>query len=157
MIEHESVDSDARPIRRGVVAVIVRQSRLLVIRRSQHVAAPGALCFPGGGIEAGETEEEALVRELREELGVDVRPMRPLWRNVTAWRVDLTWWLAEMNHDAEPSPAPAEVDSICWLTRDELAAAHGLLESNRLFLDALAQGAISLDADGSSASSASSP
>ena len=45
--------------RRGVVAVIVRDQRLLVIRRASGVAAPGMYCFPGGGIEPGEIEEEA--------------------------------------------------------------------------------------------------
>ena len=37
--------------RRGVVGVIFREDRLLVIRRSLTVVAPGLLCLPGGGIE----------------------------------------------------------------------------------------------------------
>ena len=77
------------PERRGVVAVVVRDGRFLVIRRSQQVVAPGAFCFPGGGIEPGETEEAALVRELREELDVLVRPIRLVWRSLTPWNVAL--------------------------------------------------------------------
>jgi len=50
-----------------VVAVILRGERFLVICRSQQVRAPGMYCFPGGGIEPGETEEQALRRELLEE------------------------------------------------------------------------------------------
>jgi hypothetical protein len=42
--------------RRGVIAVVVREGRLLVIRRAQCVVAPGAICFPGGGIEPGELD-----------------------------------------------------------------------------------------------------
>ena len=38
--------------RHAVVAIIVEQSKYLVIRRSAFVRAPGLLCFPGGGIEA---------------------------------------------------------------------------------------------------------
>ena len=84
------------PGRRGVVGVVVRDGRMLVIRRSRSVVAPLVYCFPGGGIEAGESEEEALVREFREEVGVAVRPVRRLWQCVTAWKVDLAWWLVEM-------------------------------------------------------------
>ena len=50
--------------RHGVVGVIFREERLLIIRSSLTVAAPGKLCLPGGGIEMGETESQALVREM---------------------------------------------------------------------------------------------
>ena len=58
--------------------MIFRDKRLLVIRRSQTVTAPGTLCLPGGGIEEGETEREALLREMQEELNLDVTPIRLL-------------------------------------------------------------------------------
>jgi len=130
-------DGHARPTRRGAVAVIARRDCLLVIRRAACVAAPGMYCFPGGGIEGDETEEQAIVRELREELSVNVRPVRPLWRNVTPWGVDLVWWSAELDESAEPIPNPAEVASVHWMTHAEIAALEGLLESNRQFLQVL--------------------
>lgn len=133
--------------RRGAVAVIRNSDRLLVIRRSQHVVAPGAYCFPGGGIEAGETVEMALVRELREELNVDILPVRSIWRSVTPWQVHLDWWLARLAPDAELHPAPAEVESFHWYTIDELSRLPDLLESNRQFLAALARGEIHLEAE----------
>ena len=105
---------------RGVVAVIRRGERLLVIRRSQHVRAPGTYCFPGGAIEEGETEPDALRREMQEELGCDVTPIRRIWRNCTAWQVDLAWWLAELDADAELRPNLAEVEFCQWLTVAEL-------------------------------------
>lgn len=129
---------------RGSVAVIVRRGRLLVIRRSQRVVAPGAFCFPGGGIQADESEQEALVRELREELGVAVRPQRRLWQSITPWRVELAWWLADLDPEAEPVPNPAEVESVHWVTPEELARLPDLLETNRQFLQALDCGAIDL-------------
>lgn len=128
--------SDA-PRRRGAVGVIVRDGALLVIRRSQRVVAPGAFCFPGGGIEPGESEPQALVRELQEELQVTVRPLRRIWRSVTPWQVELAWWQAVLPPDAVPSAAPAEVESIHWYTPGELAQLPGLLESNHHFLAAL--------------------
>jgi len=117
--------------------VIVRQERLLVIRRAAGVAAPGMYCFPGGGIEGDESEEQAIVRELDEELGIAVRPVRQLWRSVTERGVDLVWWLATMEPAATIVPNPAEVASVHWFTLDELATLEGLLSGNRRFLETL--------------------
>lgn len=129
-----------RPLRRGAVAVIVREDRLLVIQRSLTVAAPGKFCFPGGGIEPGESEEQALVREIQEELGVAIQPVRKLWHSITPWRVDLAWWLGSIEPEATLSANPAEVAEVFWHTPDEMAALEHLLESNRAFLQALAAG-----------------
>lgn len=131
-------------IRRGVVAVIVRQQRLLVIRRSAEVVAPGKLCFPGGAIEGSETETAALIREIREELDVAVRPTRRIWQSVTPWQVALAWWLAEVEPDARPVANPAEVASVHWHTPGEMATMDDLLEGNHRFLEALARGEFEL-------------
>lgn len=133
-------ESSQLPLRRGVVAVIAREERLLTIRRSATVVAPLAYCFPGGGIETTESEEDALQRELHEELGVVIRPLRRLWRSVTPWRVDLSWWQAEFASIAEPRPNPAEVASVHWVTIEEMRALDGVLESNLAFLAAWERG-----------------
>jgi 8-oxo-dGTP diphosphatase len=125
-----------QPLRRGVVAVIRRSDRFLVIQRSAEVEAPGAFCFPGGGIEACESEIEALRREMREELNCEIIPLRRLWESVTPWRVWLAWWSVALPPDLEPSPNPREVQAVKWLTELELQALPGLLASNVLFLDA---------------------
>jgi 8-oxo-dGTP pyrophosphatase MutT (NUDIX family) len=135
------------PHRRGAVAVIVRDGRLLVIRRAQCVVAPGKFCFPGGGIEPGESEEGALAREIQEELNVAVRPQRRLWRSITPWGVELAWWLSDLAPGDTPLPNPLEVESIHWHTPDEMAVLPDLLESNQSFLVALARGEFRLDGD----------
>jgi mutator protein MutT len=55
-------------------ALIVHEGRVLLIERRRE--AETYYLFPGGGIEAGETAEQALVRELREELGLSIVPGR---------------------------------------------------------------------------------
>jgi 8-oxo-dGTP diphosphatase len=133
------------PRRRGVIAVVWREGRFLAIWRSEQVVAPGAVCFPGGGIEADESEAEALVREFREELGAGVEPARCVWRSTTRWGVELAWWSCRLEPNAELTPNPLEVASHAWLTSQEMLAHARLLESNREFLAALAAGQIALD------------
>ncbi len=61
----------------AAVAALVRGGRVLLSRR----AGPphqGTWDLPGGFLEAGETPEAALRRELREELGITIRRIRPL-------------------------------------------------------------------------------
>ena len=138
---------DRAKLRRGVVAVIVRCDRFLVIRRSQHIEAAGAYCFPGGGIEEGESEKAALFRELREELDVRIVPVRRIWRSVTSWHVALAWWTATIEDDAEITPYTPEVETYEWLTAKQMRALPALLQSNRHFLDALECDELSLDGE----------
>ena len=126
------------------MAIVVRDGRMLVIRRSRTVVAPLTYCFPGGAIEPGETEEAALVREFREEVGVTIRPTRRIWECTTPWKVHLAWWLADMDADQVPTPNPREVESIHWMDPEEMARLSDLLESNRRFLQLIAAGEIDL-------------
>lgn len=134
-----------RARRRGAVAVVERRGKLLVIRRSLHVAAPGAYCFPGGGIEPGEDEPAALRRELLEELGAEVSPVRRLWSSVTEWGVELHWWRAELTPEARLTPNPSEVAEYHWLAPAELESLEGLLSSNHAFLAAWRAGEFELN------------
>lgn len=128
--------------RRGVVGVILREDRFLVIRRSALVRAPGMLCFPGGAIEEGESEPAALCRELREELSLTVLPQRLLWRSVTSRQVELAWWLAGVDAQQCPQPNPQEVAEYFWWTAAEILRAPDVLPSNREFLAAWQAGQI---------------
>ena len=130
------------PIRRGAVAVVLRGDQFLVIRRSQVVRAPGMHCFPGGTIEPGESEEEAIRREMLEELALEAQPQRLLWRSVTVWGVELAWWLTDIETAAEPVANPLEVESFHWLNATEIRALAQLLASNVEFLDAWEGGRI---------------
>ena len=122
----------------------MRADAFLVVRRSANIAAPGRLCFPGGGIEPGESEEQAIVREFQEELGAVFRPRRRIWRCETAWHVDLAWWFGEIDPAATLLPNPAEVASHHWFTARDLAQLADLLDSNHVFLDRIATGTVRL-------------
>ena len=55
------------------VALIDADNRVLIAQRPEGKPMAGLWEFPGGKVEAGERPEETLIRELREELGIDVK------------------------------------------------------------------------------------
>ena len=55
-----------------VGAAIIEGNKVLATQRSEIMKLPLKWEFPGGKIQKGETHEEALIRELREELGIDI-------------------------------------------------------------------------------------
>jgi 8-oxo-dGTP diphosphatase len=55
----------------AAVALVDADGRVLLAQRPEGKAMAGLWEFPGGKIEAGETPEVALIRELQEELGID--------------------------------------------------------------------------------------
>lgn len=128
--------SSAQPVE-GVVAVIERDGRLLVIRRAAGVVAPGSWCLPGGAIEAGETPADAIVREVAEEVGLVVRPDREIWRwSRPDGSLRLYWWRAAMKDIGDrTTPSAAEVAECRWVTPAEFRSLEPVLESNRAFLD----------------------
>jgi len=59
-------------------AILEQHERVLVTQRSQKMSQPLQWEFPGGKLEAAETAEDAVVRELKEELQLDILPLQRL-------------------------------------------------------------------------------
>ena len=55
-----------------VGAAIIKEDKVLAMQRSEQMTLPGMWEFPGGKVEADETEQEALIREIKEELNVTI-------------------------------------------------------------------------------------
>ena len=126
--------------RQAAVAVISQHDKLLTITRSQTVRAPGEVCFPGGGVEPGETIAEALIREMQEELNIFVEPVGAVWQSTGASGVELNWWKTEIVTGQEIRPNPEEVHSFQWMTISEITRLPNLLASNLEFFNALGRG-----------------
>lgn len=56
-----------------VGAAIIHENKVLAMQRSEQMTLPGMWEFPGGKIEADETEEQALSREIKEELNIEIQ------------------------------------------------------------------------------------
>lgn len=110
-----------------VGAAIVRCGRLLVAQRATPPALAGGWELPGGKVDPGERDEDALVRECREELGVDVRltgrfdeewPIPPS-AVLRVWTARLVrGWPRPLEHAALRWLAPAELYDVPWLSAD---------------------------------------
>jgi len=122
----------------GIVVACRRpDGHWLFIRRSATVRRPLRVCFPGGWIEASESQAEAVVREMREELHADVVPVCCVWKHLFGEPPRTLWgWLAELT-SSTLSADPTEVHEILWLTPDEAIKHPDVLPYTDVFLAAL--------------------
>jgi 8-oxo-dGTP diphosphatase len=102
-------------------AIVERDGRFLMARRLKGTHLEGLWEFPGGKVDAGETLEACLARELREELGVEgaVGPLR--WstsHDYPARRVELHFFDCAIAGE----PRPLLGQELRWVSRGELAA-----------------------------------
>jgi 8-oxo-dGTP diphosphatase len=108
---------------RVVAALIERAGLLLVARRKDKGARAGLWEFPGGKVEPGEGDAAALVRELREELGVKAQ-LGSLYARVEhrypELLVDLVVYRATIAADEVPRALSAQ--EVRWVKRAELHA-----------------------------------
>jgi 8-oxo-dGTP diphosphatase len=110
-----------RPIQRIIVgAAIVENDRVLACARADPPEVAGRWEFPGGKVETGETEAEALIRECAEELGVRVEVGTRVGTDVPLahGRAILRVFLARLV-DGD-SPQLLEHLELRWLAADEL-------------------------------------
>ena len=103
-----------------VVAGLVRDGeRFLICQRPAHKARGLLWEFAGGKVEAGETGQQALKRELREELGIDVEVQEQVAEVSYAYpelTVHLTLYGAAIVHG---TPQLLEHNDLRWIALDE--------------------------------------
>lgn len=105
---------------RVVAAAIIEDRRVLVARRAPDMARPGLWELPGGKVEAGETDADALVRELEEELGITIEVGAPLGEAAHAYP-DVTITLAGYAcRLVRGQPVAREHDQLRWVRASEL-------------------------------------
>ncbi|MBW8802551.1 MAG: (deoxy)nucleoside triphosphate pyrophosphohydrolase [Catenulisporales bacterium] len=99
-----------------VGAAIVRGDAVLCARRSAPESLAGKWEFPGGKVEAGESDQDAVVRECREELGIEVAVGERVGADARInERLTLRVYLARLL-PGQPEPLPLEDhDELAWV------------------------------------------
>jgi 8-oxo-dGTP diphosphatase len=121
-----------------VVAGVLRDAngRVLIAQRPPGKHMAGYWEFPGGKMALGESAEQALARELSEELGVSLRRCHPLLQlrhDYSDRVVELDVYVVDDYHGA---PMGREAQALKWVTASELTS-EPLLPADRPIIDAL--------------------
>lgn len=116
--------------------LVFRSGKLLITQRHAAAHLGGLWEFPGGKRESGETFEQCLIRELREELGVDV-VVGELFDTIThaypERTVLLKFFLCQLPHG---EPQPLDCAAVKWVDQAGLAA-HEFPAADAALLDKL--------------------
>ena len=104
-----------------VAAVIERDGRFLVARRLKGTHLAGYWEFPGGKVHDDETQEEALRREIAEELNAGISNMRKIFHTAHEYLervVELHFYRGELSDQ----PQPVLGQELRWITREEFGS-----------------------------------
>lgn len=125
----------SKPIHVVVGVIRNKNGEILISLRNKNVHQGGYWEFPGGKVEPGETVQQALIRELQEELSLDVKNATPLIK-ISHRYSDLSvlldvWVVEEFSGQAKP----CEGQPIKWVKVEELAA-YEFPEANKNIVSA---------------------
>jgi len=121
-------------IRHRIVAIIIDNNKILLVKGKGY----DELWTPGGKNEEGETEEETLKRELKEEINLDLQSMKFFRKYFMknpyekGWMTETRSYLVEVK--GKPKPGE-EIESIIWYNKaDFINKNYPMLEENEKFL-----------------------
>lgn len=119
------------------VGVVTRgDGKILIARRPDHLHMGGRWEFPGGKVEAGESVQEALYRELLEEVAIEVQELQPLVeiRHDYPEKTVLldTWQVTQFTGEA----LGREKQEIKWVSAGELDNFH-FPDANQAIIEAV--------------------
>ncbi len=100
--------------------MVKKDGRFLLIRRAKNDSAQDYWCPVTGAVEPGESQEQAVIREAKEEVGIDVKPIKKVWECPTENEAYiLHWWYVKLINE-EIKPNPLEVQDYCWVNYKEM-------------------------------------
>jgi 8-oxo-dGTP diphosphatase len=108
-----------------VTAAIIRyEGKYLITERPKGTHLEGLWEFPGGKKEAGESLEECVIREIREELGVRINPYKLLLAVTHEYDTKIVELYTFLCSLVNGSPKPLEGQKMQWVAPEELSLYH---------------------------------
>ena len=120
----------------AVVGVLHNDGKFLLIQRADGVSAGGYWAPPSGRVELGESPKQAVIREMKEELGLIVAPERHVWTcRSHDGHFTLHWWLVQAQ-GCDVRPSPREVAAARWCSTQEILQLSPTFEDDvRFFVE----------------------
>lgn len=107
-------------MKQAVAIVIQAGDKFLLIKRAKKGMAEDYWCPITGAIEGDETQEQAVVREAKEEMGITVIPIEKVWECYTEdHEYLLHWWSAKVVDD-RITVNPDEVKEYKWVSYEQM-------------------------------------
>ncbi len=125
---------------KDAVAVIIKKAgRFLLIKRAKKDASEDYWCPVTGAVEKDETQEQAVIREAEEEVGIAVEPVKKVWECLTHNKqYRLHWWTAR-HIGGEISVNPLEVKEYKWVSVSEMPVGK-MFDADLMFFKEIAPG-----------------
>jgi len=119
----------------AAIAIVVRDGKILICQRKENDSFGGYWEFPGGKREKGETLEQALAREMQEELAIRVQPLHAFAPVVHDYKTAVVTLYPFLCHLESGEPQLIECQAAHWIAPPELRnyrfppANEGLIEA----------------------------
>jgi len=122
-------------VKQAVAVVIKNNDKFLLIKRAKKGEAEDYWCPITGAIEPGETQEQAVIREASEEMGITVEPIKKVWECYTADKQYLLhWWSAKLIDD-RITMDPEEVKDYQWVDYEQMKDINKMFRADLEFFE----------------------
>ena len=111
----------AKPIVRVVAALFEQNGKFLITQRRPEATLPLLWEFPGGRVEHGESDQAALVRELQEEMEIELEVLDKVFevtREYERYFIELATYACKL---VRPHIRPIKVHDYRWVSREEFS------------------------------------
>lgn len=122
-------------MKEAVAIIIEKDGQYLFVQRPPGDLYEGYWSPPTGKVEPGEEQEQTVVREAMEELGISVRPVRKVWESITSTGEFILHWWQALPLSLEIRINKGEVEQYAWVDPRNMRALGRVFDSHAHFFE----------------------